>query len=380
MITLTLLAFVYVGQLGLKVGLAWRYGRQAARTQQAACADSVTILQPILSGDPSLSDSLAANLMALPTAKFIWLVDDDDPEGNEIVRAVADRFQRVEVKIVSCAPVPARMNPKAHKLALALPLVTTPVLVVLDDDTRLGARALAAMLAGLENGATLATGLPRYNAAEGRCSGWLAEFVNSAAVLTYLPALAFSEPLTIHGMCYAMRTEEARRMDVFTTIAPSLTDDLALAIQLRRRGERIYQTVEPHDIATSVESWTALGRILKRWFVFARLLTETCEGPVKLGLVVAYVLPPLILGALLVLACGSWLAATVGVAVLVVRDGLLRGIKRRFLGAAVPHRAFASLVLEVVQPALMVVAWLSGTIQWRSRRIRVRGVMDFELV
>lgn len=382
MMAMALLASAYLGQLGLKVALAQRYARRVTATlaQADAEAAAVTILQPLLSGDPALADTLAANLSALPAAKFIWLTDEDDPAGDEIARAVADRFPGVWVKIVRCAPVPPRVNPKAHKLALALPLVTTPVLVVLDDDTRLGAKALAALLAGLEGGAALATGLPRYHAAEGRCSEWLAEFVNSAAVLTYLPALAFSEPLTIHGMCYAMRTAETRELDVFAAIAPSLTDDLALAAELRRRGRRICQTVEPHDIATSVASWTALGRILKRWFVFTRLLTAACDWPVKLGLAAAYVLPPLMLGALLVLAWGSWPGAVVGVGVLAARDALLRGVKTRFLGSSVPHRALASLALEVAQPALMAVAWLSRTIRWRSRTIRVRGVADFDFV
>lgn len=375
-----LLASAYLGQLGLKAELARRYARKVGRPMKAAEIRTVTILQPILSGDPALPSALAANVAALPTAKFLWLVDEDDPAGAAIAREVAGGFSRADVRVLTCGVVPQGVNPKAHKLARALPEIDTPVFVVLDDDTRLGETALAALLAGLETGATLATGLPRYHAADGQCSSWLAEFVNSAAVLSYLPALNFTAPLTIHGMCYAMRTDEARRLDVFNAIRRSLTDDLALALELRRKGLGIYQTTEPHDIATSVDSWPALGQILKRWFVFSRLLVAACRWPVRLGIGVAYVMPPLLLVALMLAAMRSLTAAAVVAVAVVGRDLVLRGMKARFLGGEVPHRAWASLALELAQPGLLAVALGSRTIRWRSRRIRVRTVDDFEYV
>jgi ceramide glucosyltransferase len=250
--------------------------------------------------------------------------------------------------------------------------------VVLDDDTRLTPPGMRALVAGLASGAALATGLPRYGLADGRWSGWLAEFVNTVAVLTYLPVLVFAEPVSIHGMCYAMRTAEARRLDVFRGIERALTDDLALAQRLRRKGLRIVQTVEPHDIATSVPSAGRLAGILHRWFLFTRLLIEECPWRLRALLTMAYGLPPLLLAGLFVLAAFSTEAFLVLLLTLGARDLGLRQVKRLFLGSAAGHRAIASVVLEVAQPVFLAGAFVRKTIRWRSRVIRVRSVLDFE--
>ncbi len=388
MIAAGIIGAVYLIQLGTKAALAARYAksmRRADRVRAEAAgevSEGVTIVQPILSGDPKLGDTLAATVRTLETAKFLWLADEDDAEGVAVCERLVSARPDGRVKILRCEPHGQGENPKAHKLALALPLIETAVFVVLDDDTRLTAGGLEALKTGLAGGAALATGLPRYHAAEGTWSGWLAEFVNSAAVLTYLPVLAFAEPVSIHGMCYAMRTDEARRLDVFHTIRPALTDDLALALELRKHGLRIVQTVEPHDIATSVPTVWRLTDVLHRWFVFTRLLLEECPWKMRVGIAVAYAVPPLLLIGLVVCVCAAQSAGAAGVLVgtLVVRDLALRVVKQRFLGGTVEHRAVASAVLEIAQPVLLVWSWMRKTIRWRTRMIRVRSVSDFEYV
>ena len=95
----------------------------------------VTVLQPILAGDPGLAAILAEQLAALPEASFRWLVDDDDSEAQRIVAALAPPTAG-RVQVQSFAAAPAGCNPKAFKLARALPSVTTEYVLVLDDDAR----------------------------------------------------------------------------------------------------------------------------------------------------------------------------------------------------------------------------------------------------
>ncbi len=376
------IAAAYLGQLALKALLASRYARRTRHftATSASAATPVSILQPILSGDPQLASTLESNLHTFPSAHFLWLIDENDPEATLICETLASRFPAQPIRILRCTPPAQGINPKAHKLALALPLVTTPLFVVLDDDTSLTPNGLSALIAGLDSGATLATGLPRYHAADGRFSAWLAEFVNSAVVLTYLPALAVSPPVSIHGMCYALRTTDARRLNVFETIARALTDDLALALELQRHGLKIHQTIEPHDIATSVPSFSALLHILHRWFLFTRLLLTACPLSQKIGFSAAYALPPLLLIALIALAFTSWPAALVLTTTLLLRELLLTTITRQFLGLSTSSRRkpIASALLEVAQPAFLAAACLRTTIRWRTRTIRVRSVTDFE--
>jgi ceramide glucosyltransferase len=382
MIVLAYVAAVYIVQLWLKVWLARRYAdAQKAGVHPGLRQDDATIVQPVLGGDPALEGTLAENLMRLPHARFLWLVDDDDALGRTAcdtlaLRANVDTPGRVTV--MQCSAAPQGVNPKVHKLALALERIETPVFVVLDDDTRLSDAGLQALGQGLADGATLSTGLPRYFAAQGAYSSWLAEFVNSSAVLTYLPSLAFSEPLSIHGMCYAMRTAEARRLDVFSNIARCLTDDLALAVLLRRQGLRIQQTVEPHDIATSVETFPQLWGILRRWFIFTRILLRELRWTERLTVVAAYGVPPLLLWGVCVGGLTSWPALGVLVVTLLLRELSLAYVRSAFLGRHHPRRPWVSLLLELGQPGLLLSACTSNTLRWRSRTIRVQHASAFE--
>jgi ceramide glucosyltransferase len=235
-----------------------------------------------------------------------------------------------------------------------------------------------ALLGGLEDGAMLATGLPSYIPARGLFSGVLAEFVNSSAILTYLPVLALHPPLTINGMCYAMRSRDVRRLDLFKRIERSLTDDLAVAQVVRRDRGRIFQSVQPQLISTTVSSSSALLRILHRWFVFTRLLVQGETVTTKLMLVAAYGVPPLLLWLLLVTTLQSAVFAPLALT-LILRVVVLVGLQRRFYGRFT-HRPFSSLLMEMAQPLFLVSGYVKRTIVWRKRRIEVRTVDDFRYV
>jgi hypothetical protein len=99
---------------------------------------------------------------------------------------------------------------------------------------------------------------------------------------------------------------------------------------------------------------------------------------VRAGIAVAYAVPPLLLLALVGFACQSRHIAVILIVTLVARDLILRTVKRRFLGPAVPHLSLGSLALELAQPALLAAAFLRPTIQWRTRTIHVRSIAQFE--
>ena len=186
MIVAGIIGAVYLAQLGAKAWLAGRYARSAQCADEMVAADDrdVTIVQPILGGDPNLGATLEATVNRLKTARFLWLVDEDDAEGAAVCERLVAARADGRVTILRCGAHAQGENPKAHKLVLALPQIETAVFVVLDDDTRLTAAGLRALKAGLASGAALATGLPRYHAAEGAWSGWLARSPSGAAAST----------------------------------------------------------------------------------------------------------------------------------------------------------------------------------------------------
>jgi ceramide glucosyltransferase len=369
----------YAALLLLKFALARRAARAQEPSSRAAPAPT-TILQPILSGDPTLAEVLEANLRALPHCRFLWLLDEDDAHARAVTAQLCVRHPDVAIDCLVLPPAPAGHNPKMHKLALAAAQVRSAHLLVLDDDTTLPAASLAELLARLDT-CDLATGLPCY-LDDGRfASRLLAQFVNNNAALTYLPLLNFWPPPSINGMGYALRADALARMGGFATLATLLADDLAIAERLRASGGRIHQSTAPLFVRTSVRDLRHYTQMMHRWFLFALLLLNSQSWSLRASILALHGLPPLLLLAALTTAALAWQAmALAALAVtLALRSGLLNTIQRRLTG--LPRHAFGlSLLAELLQPVHAVHALLQRRIHWRTRHYRVRANDDFEPV
>lgn len=373
-----LLGGAYLALLAGKALLAWRYAaRQPAPPARADFSD-VTILQPILGGDPRLANTLAANLAALPGARFLWLLDLNDTAGCAAAREVLAAHPSACVECLDCPPPPDGVNPKLHKLALADPHVATPRLAVLDDDTTLPASTLAALLGALDRGAALATALPLYAHGRDLPSALVGQFVNNQSLLTYLPTLVWQPPVTINGMAYALDTAAWRAADGFAPLTRHLTDDLAVARAVRAAGGAIYQARETVEVATTIHGLRHYRRLMHRWFVFASLLLRgesLAQRTVLLGL---HGLPPLLLWAsLAATALAPGPAAFAAIAATVVLRAALLSMVQSAIAGRVRHAPLASLLAELLQPLHLLHAQLDRTIHWRTRCYRVRSVTEF---
>ena len=374
----------YVALQGAKLGGVLLTLRTRAAQPQAPLPPQwmhgVALLQPILGGDPLLEQVLADNLTALPQAHFIWLLDDDDATG----RTIADRLvaahpqQRITCRLHGAAP--DGVNPKVFKLAAALPDVVEPVLVVLDDDTRLSSHALARMVDELRH-ADLVTALPCYRDDGAPGARLMAQFVNNNAALTYLSLLPWRAPVSINGMCYAMHTAKLKASGGFLPIARHLADDLALARSLRAQGAVLHQSTASVEVQTHTPSLAHYHRQMHRWFLFATLLLRG-EPPLLRALVaLLHGLPPLLLAGLLIGALVHPVgpAGVAAFAVLLLRAGSLVGLQRRLTGRA-RHRPLASVLAELLQPLHLLHAAVVRRIRWRTRVYDVRANDDFRHV
>jgi ceramide glucosyltransferase len=384
------LALLYLGLLAGKALLAHRARKSEPEPSAPADGAGVAVAQAILSGDPRLGEVLAANLEALPAAQFLWLIDSGDEEAQAICRDLSareagrrpdpriDRINRIN-RIVMPPPAEGH-NPKLHKLELARPAVREPVLLVLDDDTRMPAATLAALLRKLD-GADLATSLPGY-LDDGRWpSRLLAQFVNNNAALTYLPLLAFLPPITINGMAYALRSGFLDSIGGFRPLLEYLPDDLAVAERVLAAGGRIEQSARPHWVETTVRDFGHYVRMMHRWFLFALLLMR--RQPLSLRLVIAglHALPPLILASLLAITVLAPAPLTAGalLATIVLRALGLAGLQRSVYGRSL-HSPLASLASELLQPLHLLHALCWRRIVWRTRRYRVHGERHFTVL
>ena len=361
------LALVYLSSFVLRAWLALRYASSLSETsREAVPANTLTIAQAILSGDPLLESRLAENLSALADQKFLWLIDEADTEALRIAQAI----KTASVEVILCTPCPDAMNPKLWKLQRAAELAQTPFFCVLDDDTTLGVESAATLIAAAER-STVATGLPCYQDNGDMASGLLAQFVNNNSVFTYLGTSCLLAPFTLNGMGYVMKREELARIDHFKPILTELTDDLALAALVLKQGGTIHQSKAPLRVMTDVKNLSHYMRLMHRWYLFSLLLLKRQSIPVRTLIFALHGLPPLIFVALCVLHD----LPTLGV-VLLLRFFILRSMHARFFGIKL-HRPFLSVLSELMQPVHLVHALAVRTIRWRTRRYLVRDTNDF---
>ncbi len=367
------LAFIYLASLALRAWLSVRYASSLPEIpREPPPANSLTIAQAILSGDPLLESRLAANLRALPGQRFLWLIDEDDAEA----RRITSSLKTPDVEIILCAPCPDATNPKLWKLQRAAGFVLTPFFCVLDDDTTLSSGSAAALIEAAKN-ATVATGLPCYQDGGDVAGGLLAQFVNNNSVFTYLGTLAVLAPFTLNGMGYVLRREELARIDHFKPILRELTDDLALATLVLKQGGKIHQAKAPLRVRTGVKNLRHHMQLMHRWYVFTLLLLKRQRLPAQMLIFALHGLPPMLLVTLVTL-CRLRDLPVLGV-VLMARFFTLRAMHARFFGERL-HRPFLSVLSELMQPLHLLHAAFSRTIRWRTRRYRVRDTHDFSAV
>jgi ceramide glucosyltransferase len=358
-----------------RLALSARYLERRAALESGAPADgaepSVTVLQPILSGDPALPSCLLANLRAHPQARFVWLVDEDDAEG----RAWAERAAAGAAHVAVVVGPPPRQgeNPKLAKLARALPGVATHWVAVLDDDTRLPPGALR-RAAGALDGGGVACGLPIYAPGPGPWSRLVAGFVNGSSLITYPAAAQLGQARTLNGMFYMTRAEELRGLGGFEAILGELTDDYALASLYLRAGRPLVQTAVVHPITTTVAGGRAYLAQMRRWMVFANRYVRENRSLFTLGLIGFPTLAPApLLVASLLLRDGPALAALVG-GLAVKGIGVAR-LRRRYGGARTTLAdAVWEMAADLLTPLHVIAACMRpDRITWRGRQMRLEG-------
>jgi ceramide glucosyltransferase len=295
----------------------------------------VSIIQPILSGDPALAEGLAANLDA-PSAyprEFLWLVDTDDAAARAICAGLLAGRPAADARVILLGPPGPAENPKLIKLIAGAREARGEIICVLDDDTRLPPHGLEQLLPALDGpGVGLAFGLPYYVSFDGLWSALVACFVNSNSLVTYLPYASLREPFTINGMCYAMRREVLDRLGGFAGLEHMVADDFAVAQRVRAGGYRLAQTGLRHAIATTVRGPHTYARLIQRWLIFPRESLMRHLAPGELAVFYAVALAPM---------AGPWLALA----------GVARGGPARALGLA--YLAYSYLIFAHIEAAYL---------------------------
>jgi ceramide glucosyltransferase len=363
---------LYLLLLVVKAYLSLRYARRYPEKFESRelSNEPLTIMQPILSGDPLLESSLRHNLEQAPArVQFLWLVDEDDKEAQRVTGKLAEEFK--DVQIIPCPRVPERMNPKSFKLEYAFDKVLTPLIAVLDDDTLLSKQSLEGARIALQN-ADVYTGLPYYLPGNNFWSSLVAHFVNNNSIMTYLPLLNFIEPLSLNGMFYVIKKETLEHVGGFKAILYQLGDDYAMAKLVKSRGGTIIQGIAPQAVQTSVINFKHYLSLMQRWFLFAQLQVMDQALSAKLLLLIFLGLPAILLLIGIASLAVSWLGLMILLLVFALRYFILRRLQRRLFSELKGFSFFTSILSECLQPFHMVHAALVKRIQWRTRVIQLQ--------
>lgn len=382
-----LIALLMLAERAWKHWMVVRFFQRPLPTP-AADPELVSIIQPVLSGDPTMLTCLERGLQLKShyRLEYIWLADSDDGPGQRICQQLMGRYPERAVQLITLPAPLEGQNPKTVKLIAGAQAAKGEVLCVLDDDTMLPDDGLERCLPFLDQpGVGLAFGLPYYVNFSDAWSSMVSSFVNSNSLLTYIPYTVLTQPFTINGMFYALRREVLAAVGGFEAIVQIFADDFAMAQLIRSHGYRLAQTPLCHGISTQVEGPRHYLSLIQRWFVLPResLLRHLSLRDrlivYALGLVPA-LFPLLLLAYLLLRPSRRALAYTL------LYSGYSFAIfaycNRRYLGEASPWRkAWWVPVIQVVFPLQLLVALLSPQrINWRGNIVRVERGGGFRYV
>lgn len=348
----------------------------------------VSILQPILSGDPTLQACLERNLLMRTRYKleYVWLVDSDDLEGRRICLELMEDHPEHSVRLHLMPPPGERENPKMVKLIEGVRLAEGDAICVLDDDTQLPDQGLESSLPYLDgHGVGLVFGLPYYVNFSNFWSSLVSYFVDSHSIITYVPYTALTEPFTINGMFYAVRRDTLDAVGGFEGLQGTLADDFAVAQRFRRHGYRLAQTPLLHGISTQVVGARHYLSLIQRWFIFPResLMRHVTlkEQTVLYGTGLVPALYPLAL-VLSLLARPSRGKAAFALLYFGYSYAVFAHINQQYLRSAAPwHRSWWVTLIQVLFPLQLLAALLSPQrITWRGHIMQVEKGGGFTFV
>ncbi|MGA7731858.1 MAG: glycosyltransferase [Chloroflexia bacterium] len=376
------LSWAYIVERGLKLlAVAHFFNRQPPPAP--AEWPGVTLLQPVTRGTSNLQAALEARVgLDYPAhIQHLLVCDTRDGKSQQVCRQWLARHPHLDAAIVQ-AESASGIASKTAKLQAGLAHARCDVVCCVDDDIILRPNALRAMIPYLcEQGAGATFGLACYTDWSNLPSSLMSAFVNSNALLTYIPGTYLTEPFTITGHIFAVRRRVLQDMGGFAGLETNIADDHRLAEKIRGAHLRVVQTPMIYDVQNHFGTFRKYTAQMKRWFVFPRqalipLMTPK-EQAITLALSAGNMIPSVLaLIALLARKRGTLAPLARSLAAFNVAYTLCELLYLKRLTP--PNRRALVSITALLSPLQIVGALLSGNdIEWRGRRLHIRRGGDF---
>ena len=390
-ILILVLGMIIILERAIKWVLIQHFFQTAQRSSESippVSSHQISILQPILSGDPTLWDCLGHNL-ALKTShqlEFIWLIDQNDTPAQIGCRQLIETYPDVQIKLISLPPSPNQISPKMFKLIEGVKQATGNISAVLDDDTMLPNQAFDQCLPYLEKPEIgVAFGLPYYVNFSNFWSTLVSSVVNGNNLLTYIPYTYLINPFTINGMFFVIKKEVLEKVDGFAALDKFIVDDYAIAQHFRQRGYQLAQTPVCHGISTQIQDSTHYFNLITRWFIFpqASILKFSDFSELIVFYLTAFIptMFPLIVSiyGLLFPSINTLIYAVIYFG---LNYAILNNFNQNYLRNATPKTHIIILILvQILLPIhIIVTLFLPRKINWRGNIIQLNKDGGFEFI
>lgn len=373
----------------------WKYAliREFFRQSDPQPSDTpqhllVSILQPILSGDPTLWDCLSRNLEMTSgyPLEFLWLIDQDDEVAQAGCEHLIAQYPEKTVHLIPLPPPAQRISPKTFKLIEGVKQAQGQIIAVLDDDTILPDYGLEDCIPVLDQAQIgLAFGLPYYINFSNLWSSLVSCFVNGNSLLTYIPYSRVMPPITINGMFYVMKREVLAEVGGFLGLENSLCDDYAIAQRFRDHGYQLAQTSLRHGISTQVDKGADYFNLINRWFIFPQVSLMRSANLRELSIFYSLVLLPNFFPLFVVLAAFLFPGRdSLGFALLYLglNAGMMIDFNHHYLNDATPLAKISwILAVQILLPFQIFLSLFSPRkINWRGHIMEVNPDGGFTLI
>lgn len=340
---------------------------------------TVALLHPITRGSPELRRVLEHRSQQIYPGHIhhLLICDRADAGAQAVCRTWLATHPEVSGALVLVENGTNGIASKIEKLQAGLPLAQADLLCFVDDDVLLRPDAIAQVAVHLRRtGAGAAFGLACYTNWDNVPSSLMSAFVNSNALLSYIPLTYLTAPYTITGHFFAIPAPvfaAAGGLDGMTE--GRIDDDHELARRIRRLGYHCVQTPAIYDVDNHLPTLQAYINQMQRWFTIPRLtmlpeLNRREQFVSLVGSIGNLLLPMLVLlaaitrGATARKACWGALLAFMGV--------YLAG-ERRYLRQVTPIKRLPLVLIAGLFAPLQALAALAGgnVFTWRGQRLRL---------
>ncbi len=391
-IILGCLAVLSLGLMLWQWGAAWRFPLHR-RVSGASFFPGLTLLKPLKGCDQMTENCLRSWLAQKYPGQvqtLFGVADAEDPVC-ELVRRLLKQFPGADAQLVVCGPLRGA-NLKVSKLAELGRLARHEVVIISDADVKVPPDFLANIVAPLEDGAVgLVNCFYRLANSSTLAMRWEALATNADFWSQALQARSLKLDFAL-GAVMATRRRQLQEIGGFEALADWLADDYQLGYRIARRGYRIELSPLVVECWSTPIGWSAAWKHQLRW---ARTIRVSLPAHYFFSILSNPTIWPLFYFAvnptgpafLLGLAC--WLVRMAAAIDLQAR--LEREPQPTLLGPPSAARssqpgigsqrpggwgwargAWLALLKDLLQAAIWLLAFTGNSIEWRSRKMRLR--------